>query len=452
MAVIFMARMIGAPRLAWLLVLCLVYSPAKEPTPWTDTSDSPSSPRPPPMTGSTAAPGETASSLEGPVGIRNVRVPGRGTTTLMRVMQTNACSLSCGYCPTFCGGQVKRTALGAGGSRAHLHGGAPRRRWPAGSSSPRACRAGPSAPWTACWTPCTSSGGARASRAMSIVKMLPGAQADQVREATRLCDRVSINLEGPRRRRGAAAREGKGPRRRSPARARAGRAPVARRAARGPARSPGRMGTTTQFVVGAQGEQDREILGLVGRLEGQGLLHHAHFSAFQPVAGTPMEGLAAHAGGARVPPLPGRAPAAAVPLSLRRAAVFGADGNLSLELDPKTAWALAHPAEFPVDVARASSRTAPRARASAPGAAARIVAERRRVAFRGAGGSAPARRGHPPRGLLPHAGRPAARARAAAAAAPALRRRRPSALGGLAYPHTPVRLSLRPLPAPARSA
>ena len=51
------------------------------------------------------------------------------------------------------------------------------------------------------------------------------------------------------------------------------------------------MGTTTQFVVGAQGEQDREILGLVGRLERQGLLHHAHFSAFQPVAGTPMEGL-----------------------------------------------------------------------------------------------------------------------------------------------------------------
>src|SRR2546422_5209432 len=45
------------------------------------------------------------------VGIAQVRVPGRGTTNLMRVMQTNACSLSCGYCPTFCGGKVKRTAL-----------------------------------------------------------------------------------------------------------------------------------------------------------------------------------------------------------------------------------------------------------------------------------------------------------------------------------------------------
>src|ERR1051325_10256072 len=45
------------------------------------------------------------------VGIAQVRVPGRGTTNLMRVMQTNACSLSCGYCPTFCGGKVRRTAL-----------------------------------------------------------------------------------------------------------------------------------------------------------------------------------------------------------------------------------------------------------------------------------------------------------------------------------------------------
>src|SRR3989442_10475968 len=46
-----------------------------------------------------------------PVGITKVRNPGQGTTRLMRVMQTNACSLSCGYCPTFCGGKVRRTYL-----------------------------------------------------------------------------------------------------------------------------------------------------------------------------------------------------------------------------------------------------------------------------------------------------------------------------------------------------
>ncbi len=38
-----------------------------------------------------------ARTIEGPVGLRPVRMPGGGSTTLMRVMQTNGCSLSCGY-------------------------------------------------------------------------------------------------------------------------------------------------------------------------------------------------------------------------------------------------------------------------------------------------------------------------------------------------------------------
>src|SRR2546430_16662853 len=46
-----------------------------------------------------------------PVGITRVRYPGHGSTRLMRIMQTNARSPSCGYCPTFCGGNVRRTSL-----------------------------------------------------------------------------------------------------------------------------------------------------------------------------------------------------------------------------------------------------------------------------------------------------------------------------------------------------
>src|SRR5262252_6840148 len=45
------------------------------------------------------------------VGMRRLRFASGASTTLMRIMQTNACSLSCGYCPTYCGGKVKRTAL-----------------------------------------------------------------------------------------------------------------------------------------------------------------------------------------------------------------------------------------------------------------------------------------------------------------------------------------------------
>ena len=105
-------------------------------------------------------------------------------------------------------------------------------------------------------------------------------------------------------------------------------------------------GTTTQFVVGAQGEADRDLLGLVGRLEATGLLHHAHWSAFQPVAGTPMEGL---------PAVPAAREARLYQAEhlLRQYGfgvdelVFGSDGNLALDQDPKTAWALGHPAAFP---------------------------------------------------------------------------------------------------------
>src|SRR3989475_1439165 len=55
--------------------------------------------------------GALSSQPGAPVGITRVTHPGHGATRLMRVMQTNACSLSCGYCPTFCGGKVRRTYL-----------------------------------------------------------------------------------------------------------------------------------------------------------------------------------------------------------------------------------------------------------------------------------------------------------------------------------------------------
>jgi predicted DNA-binding helix-hairpin-helix protein len=120
----------------------------------------------------------------------------------------------------------------------------------------------------------------------------------------------------------------------------------------------------------------------VGRLEGEGLLHHAHFSAFQPVAGTPMEGL---------PPTPSTREFRLYQAEhlLRQyhfrfdELPFGADGNLPLEHDPKTGWALAHPAEFPVEIRRAPHDLLLRVPGIGPRAAERIVTERRRVVLRG---------------------------------------------------------------------
>jgi predicted DNA-binding helix-hairpin-helix protein len=214
------------------------------------------------------------------------------------------------------------------------------------------------------------------------LKLLPGAERDQVIEATRLASRVSVNLEGPTDDvvRGL-AREKDLSGDLLPALTLAGR--LGREA-----RLDGRpwsavpAGTTTQFVVGARGEADRQILSLVGRLEGQGLLHHAHFSAFQPVANTPMEAVAAA-------PAAREARLYQAEHLLRRYAFgvdelpFGADGNLPLHQDPKTAWALAHVERFPVDALSASYERLLRVPGIGPAGARRLVAERRRTVLRG---------------------------------------------------------------------
>jgi predicted DNA-binding helix-hairpin-helix protein len=213
--------------------------------------------------------------------------------------------------------------------------------------------------------------------------MLPGADNAQVHEATRLADRVSINLEGPTDavvRRLATDKDLSGDL--LPKLELAGR--LSREARLEGRRDVAPAGTTTQFVVGSQGETDRDLLSLVSRLEGDGLLHHAHFSAFQPVADTPMQ---------HIPGAP-----AAREFRLYQAEhllrqygfdfgdlVFDGGGNLPLDRDPKTGWALAHPAAFPVDVLRAPREALLRVPGIGVRGADRLLAVRRRTVLRGAG-------------------------------------------------------------------
>src|SRR5437867_11764478 len=131
-----------------------------------------------------------------PVGITKVRHPGQGSTRLMRVMQTNACSLSCGYCPTFCGGKVPRATV------------SPEE---VATTFMDVNRKG-----LAEGLFLTSGVPGRATRATDRmlatlellrrregfqgyihVKLLPSAEVAQVEAATRLATRVSVNLEGP---------------------------------------------------------------------------------------------------------------------------------------------------------------------------------------------------------------------------------------------------------------
>jgi predicted DNA-binding helix-hairpin-helix protein len=314
------------------------------------------------------------------VGIAAVRVPGGGTTNLMRVMQTNACSLSCGYCPTYCGGNVPRATITPEETartfmEVHRKGLAQGLFLTSGV---------PGRPQRATDRMLATLDLLRRREGFTgyvHIKLLPGAESAQVDEAARLASRISVNLEAPADsyvRRLAREKDFAGD-----------LLPKLERAARQLAmrgREPGALrtsGTTTQFVVGAAGELDREILDVVAGLERQRLLHHAHFSAFQPVAGTPLENL---------PATP-----AARELRLYQAEhllrqygfsygelAFEPDGNLALDVDPKTAWARAHPERFPIEVTRAPYEALVRVPGLGPTTARRLVEGRARTILRGA--------------------------------------------------------------------
>jgi predicted DNA-binding helix-hairpin-helix protein len=136
-------------------------------------------------------------------------------------------------------------------------------------------------------------------------------------------------------------------------------------------------GLTTQYVVGAAGESDAELLATSHHLYRDLGLARAYYSRFAPVSDTPLEDR---------PATPAR----------RELRLYQADfllrdygfvpdelpvdraGNLPADADPKLAWAKAHPAAFPVEVNQADRATLLRVPGVGPkGAGALLVARRR---------------------------------------------------------------------------
>ena len=203
------------------------------------------------------------------------------------------------------------------------------------------------------------------------LKTIPDASPDLLAQAGRWADRLSVNIElptqaglatlapekdGGRIRRSMAAlrlsiddaKAQKREQQAQPIRLLPGARP--RRAA---APTFAAAGQSTQMIVGADGASDATILATSAQLYGAYRLRRVYYSAFSPIP---------HASAT----LPAQAP----PL-LREHRLYQADwlmrfygfaadeiapqagGMLSLDVDPKTAWALAHPERFPVDLDRA---------------------------------------------------------------------------------------------------
>jgi predicted DNA-binding helix-hairpin-helix protein len=207
------------------------------------------------------------------------------------------------------------------------------------------------------------------------LKLMPGAERAQVERAMQLADRVSVNLEAPNTHRLKLLAPGKTfldelleplrwveeIRRNQPPRLTwNGRWPS----------------MTTQFVVGAVGESDLEILKTTAYLHQQLRIRRAYFSAFRPIPNTPMENMPAES-----PQREFRLYQAAFLLRdygfTLEDLSFETSDRLSLDIDPKIAWAKAHLAEQPVEINRASRRELLRIPGIGPKGADAILAARK---------------------------------------------------------------------------
>ena len=208
------------------------------------------------------------------------------------------------------------------------------------------------------------------------LKMLPGCSESHIKRALQLAHRVSVNMEAPNPERLAriAPRKDLHEELMRPMR-------IAKRLID---ESGGRLapaGQTTQFVVGAAGEPDQEILAKSAELYHDLDLRRAYYSAFNPVPGTPLEG---HA------PTPAwrehRLYQADWLLRFYgfdfEDLVFDASGNLPRKADPKLMYARAHPELFPVEVNRASREELLRVPGLGPRSVGRIMRWRRQGALR----------------------------------------------------------------------
>ncbi len=207
------------------------------------------------------------------------------------------------------------------------------------------------------------------------LKLMPGAEPAAIERALQLADRVSINLEAPSSEHLAKLSSTKRyvEELLTPLR-------IARRMidTRPELQS---KSLTTQFVVGAAGESDRDILARTVRLYSDLDMARVYFSAFQPIPDTPLEGHAPT-------PLIRENRLYQTDYLFRKYGftfndlIFDAYGNLPFEFDPKMLWAQSHPELFPVELNRASRQELLRVPGIGPRSASRIVQMRRANKFR----------------------------------------------------------------------
>ncbi len=219
------------------------------------------------------------------------------------------------------------------------------------------------------------------------LKTIPDADPMLVHAAGLHADRISINVELPTRAGLTALAPEKDEARIDGAmgamKERIVEARVERKASRhAPRFAP--AGQSTQMIVGADGADDRAIIGRASGLYGSHKLRRVYYSAFSPIpdasAVLPL----------KRPPLMREHRLYQSDWMLRFYGFSAAEvadaaddtGHLPLDMDPKLAWALKHRDDFPVDVNRASRSRLLRVPGLGTKAVDRILASRRHRTLR----------------------------------------------------------------------
>jgi len=175
-------------------------------------------------------------------------------------------------------------------------------------------------------------------------KVLPGSEDSLIEKCASLADRLSINLEAPSPHHLSKL----SPTKDFSEQLLAGVEKIFALNRKNPLKA----GITTQLVVGAAGESDKEIVTFSHFLYRNYNLWRVYYSGFVPIKDTPLENTpACH--------------------PLREVRLYQADflirkygfspeelpfqknGNLPREKDPKLAWALSHPEKFPLEINKA---------------------------------------------------------------------------------------------------
>jgi putative DNA modification/repair radical SAM protein len=303
--------------------------------------------------------------------IYRAALPEGGSVCLFKVLLTNVCVNDCAYCVNQCGRDIPRSTFQPdelAGTFMELH----RRRLAHGLFLSSGIGINPSQTMEAMVKTVQILRKRYEYKGYVHLKILPGARFDCVEEACKVANRVSLNMEAP-----TVHHMVKLSHKKDLFNDIVERMRWVKQLTKGDSKlAP--SGQTTQFVVGAADESDRDILRTTDGLYREIGLRRAYYSAFQPVSRSRLEGHAPtplireH----RLYQVDWLLRVYGFPLKEVELALDDAE-NLPLKKDPKLLIAQRQPWLFPVDVNRAGRDDLLRVPGIGPVSADRIIKTRK---------------------------------------------------------------------------